>query len=65
MDILTKIIQAIEQGIEWIEQGVEWFLSTPLPYDTADAIYKIIENATVVLIPLMREYIDVIAGVSV
>lgn len=55
MDILTKIIHAIEQGIEW-------YLGTPLPYDTADALYKIIENATVVLIPLIREYIDVIFG---
>ena len=58
MDILNKIIQAIEQGIEW-------FLGTPLPYDTADALYKIIENATVVLIPLLREYIDVIFGGAV
>ena len=55
MDIITTIIEAIEKG-------VEWFLSTPLPYDTADALYKIIENATVVLLPLLREYIDVILG---
>ena len=58
MDILNQIIQAIEKG-------VEWFLSTPLPYDTADAMYKILEYSTTILLPLIKEYIDIIAGVSV
>ena len=52
----------MENFFQWILDGIKWFLGTPLPYDTADALYKIIENATVVLIPLMREYIDVIFG---
>ena len=50
-----------EKIMQWIEQFVEWFLGTPLPYDTADAMYKILEYATTIILPLIKEYIDVFA----
>jgi len=56
------MMEFFDQIIQWIEQFMEWFLGTPLPYDTADAFYKIIENATIILVPLLKEWIDVFAG---
>ena len=52
----------MENFFQWILDGIKWFLGTPLPYDTADAMYKILEYSTTIILPLIKEYIDVFAN---
>ena len=55
-------MEFINQIIEAIEKAAEWYFSSPLPYDTAEALYKIIEYSTIQLVPLIQEYIELILG---
>lgn len=51
--------------IEKLLKAAEWFFSTPLPYDTAETIFRSVVYATEQFIPLWQEYIDVFLGANV
>ena len=51
--------------IEKLLKAAEWYFSTPLPYDTAEVFYRIIDYSTNQLVPLLQEYITIILGANV
>ena len=52
----------MENFFQWLIDGIKWFLGTPLPYDTAEFIYKSVLYATEQFFPLWQEYINIFFG---